>query len=396
MLFKAWAFKSPSVDSPERFYSLDVLDGLNKQQLPLKEKLNEGFVFYETVREAHGVYIAHELKLSSNSPYTLRDGAAKGLNESHLPRHKAREGVDKVYVFDNPVDRPPSAVEVNATAICVGQVPSIIYRFKKEQLVIDSERQLSGKVVDEDMRGVLERSDQITPEQPLLIDAILTLPKTSLEKELPVGGGVHTIVKAKEQARSELNVALSHVISSVMPDKRPTKCFLCLRNPQLSIRERIRDYATPGSLSRHFHSRHVKKLLAKQVVTNSPRWPGLEIDRIVREVTTSPMVTDDKGYVNIVELCQLVGLVNQEINAYKSKNNLEDSTHTSNTGKSTKERLEQKFPKYRKSGLGGKFREVENRKCVLDTDLRLAHFRRQGNGPPIAFEERKTGRANRK
>ena len=41
------------------------------------------------------------------------------------------------------------------------------------------------------------------------------------------------------------------------------------------------------------------------------RWPGLEIDRIVREVATSLTVTDDEGYVNIAELCQLVGLVNQ-------------------------------------------------------------------------------------
>jgi Protein of unknown function (DUF3435) len=49
--------------------------------------------------------------------------------------------------------------------------------------VIDSERQLLGKAVDEDTRGALERSDQMTLEQLLLIDAILTLPKTSLEKE---------------------------------------------------------------------------------------------------------------------------------------------------------------------------------------------------------------------
>ncbi len=41
------------------------------------------------------------------------------------------------------------------------------------------------------------------------------------------------------------------------------------------------------------------------------RWPGREIDRIVREVTTSLTVTDDEGYVNIAELCQFVGLVDQ-------------------------------------------------------------------------------------
>jgi hypothetical protein len=82
----------------------------------------------------------------------------------------------------------------------------------------------------------------------------------------PAGGGVPTIVKAEEQARSELDVALSQAVSSVMSDKRPTKCFLCLGSPQLSIRERIRDYATPGSLSRHFHNRHVKRMLAKQQI----------------------------------------------------------------------------------------------------------------------------------
>jgi hypothetical protein len=60
----------------------------------------------------------------------------------------------------------------------------IVDRFKKEQPVIDSERQLSGKVADEDTRGALERSDQMTPEQLLLIDAILTLPETSQEREL--------------------------------------------------------------------------------------------------------------------------------------------------------------------------------------------------------------------
>lgn len=56
-------------------------------------------------------------------------------------------------------------------------------RLKKEQPVINSERQLSGKVVDEDTQGVLERLDLLTPEHLLIIDAILTLPETSLENE---------------------------------------------------------------------------------------------------------------------------------------------------------------------------------------------------------------------
>jgi hypothetical protein len=59
----------------------------------------------------------------------------------------------------------------------------IIDRYKKEQPVIDSERQLSSKAVDEDVRGALERSEHMTPEQLLLIDAILTLPETTPERE---------------------------------------------------------------------------------------------------------------------------------------------------------------------------------------------------------------------
>jgi len=101
MLFKARAFKSPSIDCPERLYSLRVLKGLNEQPLPLRDEMNDEFIFCETVREAQGVRIARELQLSSGSvryrmkvggeitgfgqvlkPYNLRDGAAKGLNES--------------------------------------------------------------------------------------------------------------------------------------------------------------------------------------------------------------------------------------------------------------------------------------------------------------------------
>ena len=49
--------------------------------------------------------------------------------------------------------------------------------------MIDNERQLSEKMVDKDMRNTLKRSNYITPEYLFLINAILTLPKTSLEKK---------------------------------------------------------------------------------------------------------------------------------------------------------------------------------------------------------------------
>ena len=41
------------------------------------------------------------------------------------------------------------------------------------------------------------------------------------------------------------------------------------------------------------------------------RWPRLEIDRIVSEVTTGLTVADSKCYINVAEFCKLVSLVNE-------------------------------------------------------------------------------------
>jgi hypothetical protein len=162
----------------------------------------------------------------------------------------------------------------------------IVDRFKKEQPVIDSERQLSGKVVHEETREALQRSYQMTPEQLLLIDSILTLPETSLEKEhqrritainaVTVYCGVEegkpyrhvqsgqpprdVTVKPENVLVSASESLLHEAVLSIKTDKRPTKCFLCLGNPNLTIRERAVSYATSGSLSRHFLGKHVKKL----------------------------------------------------------------------------------------------------------------------------------------
>jgi hypothetical protein len=108
----------------------------------------------------------------------------------------------------------------------------------------------------------------MTPEHLLLIDAILTLPETSLEKEYqrriaainavtaycgveegtscrrgrpgrPVGGKVSRVVEAEEPALSWSDIALSQAISSIRTEKRPTIYFLCLGNSNLPIRKRV-------------------------------------------------------------------------------------------------------------------------------------------------------------
>ncbi|KAH8587036.1 hypothetical protein B0O99DRAFT_699067 [Bisporella sp. PMI_857] len=159
----------------------------------------------------------------------------------------------------------------------------LVERFKKEQPVIDSERQLAGKVVDEDTRDALAQSDQVTPEHLLLIDAILTLPETSLENEYqrriaavnaitaycgveegPAPRRIQRGRPVKDESppvlKTEEPDALSQAIRSIKNKKRPTKCFLCLGNPFLALRDRVTSYATPGSLSRHFLRKRVNKL----------------------------------------------------------------------------------------------------------------------------------------
>jgi hypothetical protein len=138
-------------------------------------------------------------------------------------------------------------------------------------------------VVDEDTRDILERSDQVTPEHLLLIDAILTLLKTSLENEnrrrivvvntiiayygveegpasrriqrrRPVKDNSPLVLKAKEPN------TLSQAIRSIKKEKRPTKCFVYLGNLSLTLGERVALYTTSGSLSRHFLRKYIRRL----------------------------------------------------------------------------------------------------------------------------------------
>ncbi|CAG8976664.1 hypothetical protein HYALB_00002180, partial [Hymenoscyphus albidus] len=386
MLFKIQAFKSPSIISPEKLYSLEVLDGTNEQPLPLKEELDDNFIFCQAVREAHGVRIAHKVQVTSDSvryrmkiggqitgfaavtgPYKLRDGAAKALNESpdvseslqnlilqhssidtflkHYLDRRITADVAKIYRGMKPekdlmrfacsmsrsidprrpcklttkhstsVNRLPCIVKLIGRAKKFAEAPldtqsnekhqkacrrvtnekqrqrrkllvQIVDRFKKEQPVIDSERQLSGKVVHEETREALQRSDQMTPEQLLLIDSILNLPETTLEKEhqrritainavtaycgveegtpsrrVQIGQPANDMtVKPENLIALSSESILRKAVLSIKTDKRPTMCFLCVGNPNLTTRERVVSYANPGSLSRHFLRKHVKKL----------------------------------------------------------------------------------------------------------------------------------------
>lgn len=63
------------------------------------------------------------------------------------------------------------------------QVRENLERYKNEQPVIDSERQLAGKVVDEEVIGALQQTGYMTPQHMMLIDTILTMPGATIEAE---------------------------------------------------------------------------------------------------------------------------------------------------------------------------------------------------------------------
>ncbi|KAJ5267492.1 hypothetical protein N7478_010477 [Penicillium angulare] len=168
-------------------------------------------------------------------------------------------------------------------------------RYKEEQPVIDSERQLAGKVVDEEVMGALQRTGYMTPQHMTLIDSVLTMPGKTVEKEterrIAAINAVIAVCDAEEGAPSrpppqkrpldavdvpaaapvpkrqnftlpeERDDTFSQAIASVCvknEKERPTICFICLGNAGLPENERLRMYKNPGSLSRHFVNRHIK------------------------------------------------------------------------------------------------------------------------------------------
>jgi hypothetical protein len=169
-------------------------------------------------------------------------------------------------------------------------------RYKNEQPVIDSERQLSGKVVDEEVLVALERTGYMTPQHMTLIDTVLTMPGTTIEKEykrrIAAINAVIAVCDAEEGAPSRSRVTqkrsadavdmlpaaplpkrqnsfppdksddtFSNAIASVCvksPTERPTICFICLGSPGMPQSDRLRMYKNSGSLSRHFVNKHIK------------------------------------------------------------------------------------------------------------------------------------------
>ena len=129
-----------------------------------------------------------------------------------------------------------------------------------------------------------------------LIDSILTMPGTTVEKEyerrIAAINAVIAVCDAEEGAPSRASASqkrpvdainippaaplpkrqkstpldksddtFSRAVTSVCVkslEERLTICFICLGNARLPEGERLRMYKNPGSLSRHFVNKHIK------------------------------------------------------------------------------------------------------------------------------------------
>ncbi|EDN05279.1 conserved hypothetical protein [Histoplasma mississippiense (nom. inval.)] len=189
-------------------------------------------------------------------------------------------------------------------------------RYKNEQPVIDLERQLAGKLVDTKVMDTFEHEAFMPPEHLMFVDCMLTMPGASLEAEYQrrintINAGVafcgveegrpsrrparrpavdddpYPPTKRQRCLVKDLPEVLLHQAMESVQAKptaeqpqtcfRPRVCFLCVGNPSCSLKDRIKKYATSGSLTRHFLRRHI-----------NPPWPAAGVECNVCEGKVLP------------------------------------------------------------------------------------------------------------
>ncbi|PGH03429.1 hypothetical protein AJ80_08677 [Polytolypa hystricis UAMH7299] len=192
------------------------------------------------------------------------------------------------------------------------QIRENLERYKNEQPVIDLERQLAGRLVDTKVMDTFEHKGFMPLEHLMFVDSMLTMPGTTIGAEYrrrinTINAGVafcgveegrpwcrraqsrsqpvpddddppHPAKRQRVSAEDETEILLRQAIKSVKVssrDERPQVCFLCVGNPNCSVKDRVAKYNTPGSLTRHFLRKHV-----------NPPWPanGVECNVCDREV----------------------------------------------------------------------------------------------------------------
>ena len=146
-------------------------------------------------------------------------------------------------------------------------------KYKKEQPVIDIQRQLKGLPVSE--QETLQVTDYVFTERVHAIDALFTFATSSTEEEYQRRGtaikalialckkqenqGFHRRKAAFKVKKEQTLVSPPRSLSETLPvECKATQYIFCLRNEGLLVGARLKTFAASGDLKKHFYRKHLR------------------------------------------------------------------------------------------------------------------------------------------
>lgn len=156
--------------------------------------------------------------------------------------------------------------------------------------MIDIERQLSGRAVNEDAKEALTKEEEMLPEQVDLIAKLMTWPTSrSVEDEwrrrceainavrvycgvleggrrrgrrpkpsMPQAGRAACGEEKEEDAPSPAEVLLRSTLEHLQQAQKPLACFQCFGSQKLPVHRRTKLYSRTQDLTRHFRTEHLE------------------------------------------------------------------------------------------------------------------------------------------
>ncbi|KAH8598361.1 hypothetical protein B0O99DRAFT_650275 [Bisporella sp. PMI_857] len=171
----------------------------------------------------------------------------------------------------------------------------LVYQLLSRKIFNEKQRQKSAllKHFTEDIKATLDLSDEMPLIQKRLVETVMTLPETTLEKKFRRRDAAIDAVAAycrykksgsprrrkpskKESPVSSPNAdpqvivaiaekqAVDAAILSVFTKKRPLICFVCFGRKSLSFEKRVYVFASPEDFTKHFKRKHLSQIKKRQ------------------------------------------------------------------------------------------------------------------------------------
>ena len=147
-------------------------------------------------------------------------------------------------------------------------------RYKKEQPVIDIQRQLKGSPVAE--RKAIKTAEFVFVERVRAIDALFTFATSSTEEEsrrraAAIDALIALCKKQEtqgfrrrkadikvEERTSPSDFSYSNLSENIRIECQDRQCIFCLGNEDLSADDRLKTFWARGDLKKHFHRKHLR------------------------------------------------------------------------------------------------------------------------------------------